>query len=137
VTDSPRCSLCGRLVARLERSYCSERCETVAQSGYVPPQIAEALLRSPSTRLDARVILVTAEGEAPRAGLADDSWIGSPDSGRRLVRLGAETREELEQAVEQLRAATGAEVQVFTVQQFSSDALDRGRNVLNDHGGGK
>jgi hypothetical protein len=137
-SNTLRCSLCGRLVARLQGRFCSERCERVDCSAYASPLIPETLLRPPSTTLDARIILENAPVETLPAGVEEGCGIGSPDSGRRLVRVGAGTREELERALEDLRSLAGAgHVQLFTVQQFSASAIDRNRDLRNDHGGGE
>jgi hypothetical protein len=87
----PRCGLCGRFAVRLDAGYCSPRCAELSET-YTSPPVAAAALAAPTTAFAATLLA----------------------AGGGLTRLGADSWEELEAAVE----AAGAEV--FTLQQFAT-----------------
>jgi hypothetical protein len=91
---SERCRLCGRFAVRLEDRYCSPRCRELAGT-YTSPPIAAAALAPPTTTYAATLLV----------------------AGGGLSRLGADSWEELEAAIED----AGAEV--FTLQQFAGGGL--------------
>lgn len=93
---SERCGLCGRFAVRLDGGYCSPRCRELAGS-YTSPPVAAAALAPPSTAYVATLL----------------------PAGGGLLRLGADSWEELDTAIEE----AGGEAEVFTLQQFAGGGL--------------
>lgn len=106
---SERCRLCGRFAVRLEAGYCSPRCHELAGT-YTSPPVAAAALAAPTT-----TCLATLRFTGP---LPADLPRGCVPIGGGLVRLGADSWEELDAAIEDID-----EAEIFTLQQFAGGGL--------------
>jgi hypothetical protein len=116
---SERCRLCGRLAVRLEAGYCSARCRQLA-AGYASPPHAAAALAAPVTTCQATLLLTGPLPEALPAGCASIGRTG----GRHLLRLGADSWDDLDAAIEEIGGTCGEDaVEIFTLQQFAGGGL--------------
>jgi hypothetical protein len=118
---SPRCRLCGRLAVTLADGYCSARCRSLADAGYVSPTHLAAALAPPTTAVEARVFVA---GELPDPLPAGCAAIAQTADDRSVLRVSADDWEELDGVVADLRhaSASGA-VEIFTLQQFTAGGL--------------
>lgn len=106
---SERCHLCGRFAVRLEDGYCATRCRELAGT-YTSPPVAAAALAPPTT-----TCLATLRVTGP---LPAELPAGCVPIGGGLLRLGADSWEELDAAIEDL-----GEAEIFTLQQFAGGGL--------------
>ena len=119
--SSPRCGLCGRLVVTLADGYCSERCRSLADAGYVSPTHPAAALAPPATAVEARVFVA---GELPDPLPAACGPIASLADGRVVLRVAADDWEDLDVALGYLRdSSRSGAVEIFTLQQFTAGGL--------------
>jgi hypothetical protein len=116
---SERCGLCGRLAVRLEAGYCSARCRELA-AGYVSPRHAAAALAAPATTYQATLLVTGPLPEALPTGCAPIGRTGA----RHLLRLGADSWDDLDAAIDEVAGACGEDaVEIFTLQQFAGGGL--------------
>jgi hypothetical protein len=119
--SSPRCRLCGRLAVSLADGYCSERCRSLADAGYVSPTHPAAAVAPPTTAVEARVFVA---GELPEPLPAGCAAIARTADDRSVLRLAADDWEELDGVLADLRdASRSGVVEVFTLQQFTAGGL--------------
>jgi hypothetical protein len=119
--QSPRCLTCGRLVVSLSEGYCSARCQSLADAGYRSPTHPPAALQPPAAMLEARVFV---SGVPSDRLPAECAMIAAPDAERSLLRVSADDWDTLERVLADLREASrSADVQVFTLQQFTPGGL--------------
>jgi hypothetical protein len=118
---SPRCRLCGRLAVTLAEGYCSERCRSLADAGYVSPTHSAAALAPPTTAVEARVFVAGALPDPLPAGCAA---IAAAGGDRSVLRVSADDWEELDGVLADLRdASRSGAVEIFTLQQFTPGGL--------------
>jgi hypothetical protein len=118
---SPRCRLCGRLAVTLADGYCSERCRSLDDAGYVSPTHSPAALAPPTTAVEARVFVA---GELPYPLPAGCAAIAQTADGRSVVRVAASEWEELDGFIADFDDASGSgAVEIFTLQQFTAGGL--------------
>jgi hypothetical protein len=118
---SPRCRLCGRLAVTLADGYCSRRCRSLADAGYVSPAHPAAALAPPTTAVEARVFIY---GELPDPMPAGCAAIAVMADDRSVLRVGADDWEGLDGVIADLRDASGSgAVEIFTLQQFTAGGL--------------
>jgi hypothetical protein len=118
---SPRCQLCGRLAVTLADGYCSARCRSLADAGYVSPTHSAAALASPTTAVEARVFVA---GELPDPLPAGCAAIAETGDDRSVLRVVADDWRELDVVLADLRdAARSGAVEIFTLQQFTAGGL--------------
>jgi hypothetical protein len=118
---SPRCLLCGRLAVTLTDGYCSTRCRSLADAGYVSPTHPAAALAPPSTAVEARVFVA---GELPDPLPARCAAIAETGDDRSVLRVCADDWEELDGVLTDLRDASRSDaVEIFTLQQFTAGGL--------------
>jgi len=119
--SSPRCVLCGRLAVTLADGYCSARCRSLAGAGYVSPTHPAAALAPPATAVEARVFVA---GELPDPLPAGCAAIAQTADGRSVVRVAADSWEDLDGVLTDLSDASRAgPVEIFTLQQFTAGGL--------------
>ena len=118
---SPRCRLCGRLAVTVADGYCSGRCRSLADAGYVSPTHSAAALAPPTTAVEARVFVA---GELPDRLPTGCVAIAATGDDRAVVRVCADDWDELDGVLADLRdaSASGA-VEIFTLQQFTAGGL--------------
>lgn len=118
---SPRCRLCGRLAVTLTDRYCSERCRSLADAGYVSPTHSAAALAPPTTAVEARVFVA---GELPDPLPAACVAVAATGDDRSVVRVCADDWDELDGVLADLRdASRSGAVEIFTLQQFTAGGL--------------
>jgi hypothetical protein len=118
---SPRCRLCGRLAVTLADGFCSARCCSLAEGGYVSPTHTAAALAPPTTAVEARVFVAGALPDPLPAGCAA---IASLADGRSILRVAADDWEDLDVALGYLGDASGVgALEMFTLQQFTAGGL--------------
>lgn len=119
--SSPRCPLCGRLAVILTDEYCSARCRSLADAGYVSPTHSMAALAPPSTAVEARVFVA---GELPGPLPPRCVAIAATGDDRVVLRIGADDWDELDGVLADLRdASRSGAVEIFTLQQFTAGGL--------------
>jgi hypothetical protein len=118
---SPRCRLCGRLAVTLADGYCSARCRSLADAGYVSPTHSAAALAPPTTAVEARVFVA---GELPDPLPAGCVAIAATGDDRAVLRVCAGDWDALDGVLADLRdgSRSGA-VEIFTLQQFTEGGL--------------
>jgi len=118
------CGICGRLTAAMTADHCSERCSELAREGYTSPVQPPAALRPPGTMYEARLIVGDLGPQALPDGFARIGSVGSDPARGELVRVGAESRDELYAALAELVDAVGeGSVQLYTLQRFAAGGL--------------
>jgi hypothetical protein len=118
---SARCQLCGRLAVALEQGYCSARCRSLADAGYVSPTHVPAALAPPCAGVEARVVVPGPPPDALPRGCAPIARVAGGGS---MIRVSAEDWEDLDVVLAQLREASSTgPVEVFTLQQFTPGGL--------------
>lgn len=118
---SPRCQLCGRLAVTLPDGYCSARCRSLADAGYVNPTHPPAALAPPCTAVEARVLV---RGELPDPLPSGCAVIAETAGENSMVRVSADDWEDLDGLLTDLRdTSPSGTVEVFTLQQFAPGGL--------------
>lgn len=119
--SSPRCPLCGRLAVILTDEYCSARCRSLADAGYVSPTHPTAALAAPATAVEARVFVT---GELPDPLPPRCAAILQNADNRSVLRVSADDWDELDGVLADLRdASRSGAVEIFTLQQFTAGGL--------------
>lgn len=114
MSAAAHCRLCGRPAPRLEAGFCSARCRELEEAGYASPKLPSAALERPDHEIEARVIAAL---PSPRQGVGD---LGPAADGSHLLRVRADSREELEAMLAEL-GADGEPARIVTLQRFSPE----------------